>query len=248
MSTRVDENTFEVKAGSGNETTAVILKGSAAYSVELDGEKLECLDNKPNSKGEKGYFCENNEQTIINLGKKDWKKIKISLGKIQTQNVLKDAKVSDKKLAATIDGDYNSKYVLSNKAGTEDLIYELKEKNEIQNIKVKWTAQYSEKYKVSVSENGKEWKEVLSEEEGIGGIKEIPLKGTIAKYIKIHDVEKKTGSVPTLYEVEAYGVQATTSIWIYAIIIVLICIVIVLMIVTLKVLRRKKHEDIVSRR
>lgn len=248
VSTRVDENTFEVKAGSGNETTAVILKGSAAYSVELDGEKLECLDNKPNSKGEKGYFCENNEQTIINLGKKDWKKIKISLGKIQTQNVLKDAKVSDKKLAATIDGDYNSKYVLSNKAGTEDLIYELKEKNEIQNIKVKWTAQYSEKYKVSVSENGKEWKEVLSEEEGIGGIKEIPLKGTIAKYIKIHDVEKKTGSVPTLYEVEAYGVQATTSIWIYAIIIVLICIVIALMIVTLKVLRRKKHEDIVSRR
>ena len=89
VSTRVDENTFEVKAGSGNETTAVILKGSAAYSVELDGEKLECLDNKPNSKGEKGYFCENNEQTIINLGKKDWKKIKISLGKFKPKMSLR---------------------------------------------------------------------------------------------------------------------------------------------------------------
>ena len=58
------------------------------------------------------------------------------------------------------------------------MIYELKErKNEIQNIKVEMDCSVFRKYKVSGNENGKRVERVLSEEEeGIGGIKEIPLK------------------------------------------------------------------------
>ena len=204
-STRVDDSTFAINAGEGNDAIAVILKGSASYGVTVDGTKLERLYSQPISKGQAGYYCRDNGQTIINIGNNDWKQIEISLGEFKLENLMKDATVNNEKLQTTIDGDYETIYAISTKESEQDLIYELKKATAVETIKVKWTSVYAEKYKVSISSDGNNWKEVLNEEEGYGGIKVIDAEAENVKYIKIHDVERKTGIIPVLYEVEAYG-------------------------------------------
>lgn len=243
-STRVDDNTFAITAGDGNDTTAVILKGSAAYAVTVDGTAMERLEDQPASKGKAGYFCEDDGQTIINLGKKDWKRIEISLGEVGLKNVLKTASVSNEDMKTTIDGDFETKYVFSNKAGEQELVYTLPKKKEISNILVKWTDSYSEKYKVSVSTNGSSWKEVLNEEEGFGGIRTIDLEGTDVKYIKIHDVERKTGVVPALYEVEAYETaQMERGRTNMMLLILVLCLIVLLAAIAVCIFIKKKKQS-----
>lgn len=243
-SARVDDSTFAVSAGEGNDATAVILKGSASCGVTVDGTKLERLDRQLSSKGKVGYYCQDNGQTIINIGRSDWKQIEISLGEFDLENLLKDAVVSNEKLKTTIDGDYETTYTLSTKESEQDLIYELKKTTAVETIKVKWAAVGAENYKVSVSSDGKNWKEVLNEEEGYGGIKVIDAGAETVKYIKIHDVERKTGVIPTLYEVEAYGAAGEMHGSLNLILIILILVVLAAAVTALVIviLRKKKQN------
>ena len=202
--TALSEDTFRVTAGEGNQASAVLVKGLAAFSVTVDGQELARLDEAPTAGGPVGFYSCDNGETIINLGTADWENLDICLGIIDLPNLIAGAEVSDPDMKTLTDEDYDTSYVFSTRTGDEGIVFSLEEAKTLQNVVLKWTNDYAESYTVSVSEDGETWTTIGEETAGYGGILSYPAEGRTVKYIRVGDVENSTGMVARLYGVEAY--------------------------------------------
>lgn len=197
------EDTFRITAGEGNRASAVLVKGLAAFTVTVDGQELQRLDERPLADGAIGFYSCDNGETVINLGRADWKNLDICLGIIDLPNLMTTASVSEEELANTIDEDYDTFYTFP-RGESEGAVFELEEAKDLQNVVVKWTNNYAEGYTVSVSEDGNTWNTIGEETESYGGILSYPAGGQKVKYIRIGDIQNSTGMVACLYGMEAY--------------------------------------------
>lgn len=200
----VNTYTFRITAGEGNDATAVIVKGLAAYDVKVDGKKISRSDECPTAGSDAAYYSEDDSETVINIGNSDWSEITIQLGRYDLSNLMKKATVSDPDLESVIDGDVDSSYVFSRKAEEGSITLQLNKTYELNNLIIKWTEAYADTYTVEVSTNGKKWMVVAEETEGYGGIQDYCLNGEKVKYVRISNVSNSSGNVPRIYEIEAY--------------------------------------------
>lgn len=201
-STIINDNTFRVSCGKNNDTKALILKGVAAYSVYVDGKPLKRLSEKPSVLKSVGFYSENDNETLIYLGDSDWSNVDISLGKMNVRNLMNDVSYNDDNLKYTTDGDWTSSFAFA--SSDEEAIYKFKKAETINNIVLKWTYAYPEKYTVYISNDGVSWEKVYSQTDGIGGINSIDLDGKTAGFVKLTGVESGTNVNAMLYEIEAY--------------------------------------------
>ena len=193
-------NGFVISAETGNDTTALILKGTAAGSVVVDGKSLKKLTNRPTGDGEIGYYSNDNRETIINIGTNDWSSVEIENADVDSVNLMKDNILTDN-MKVTADGDFNTALSLSEK----EYVFELSKTSNMNEILVKWTDKYAKKFKVAVSENGNDWTVIKDEANGYGGITNCSIENKNVKYVKLYDIEAGTESAPEIYEIEAYG-------------------------------------------
>ncbi len=205
--TIVNNNVFRVTAGKGNDATAIIVKGVAAYSVKVDGKKLERLSNAPTASGKVGFYSQDNGETVINIGNKNWKEVDISLGKIDMPNLLLNAAANDSDFISAIDGDWGTSYQFSTSNNAEDIIITLKEETALSKLLVKWTYMYATDYKLEISSDGITWESAAEVTGGYGGIETHLLNGKKVKYLRISDVIGADGKGALLYEIEAYAVS-----------------------------------------
>lgn len=212
----VNDTHFQITAGEGNEASAIIVKGLAAYDVEVDGKKLTRLTKRPEAGTEAGFFNEDDSETVIWIGDSNWSDVTVRLGKYELSNLMKDAEVSDPDLAAAIDGDYDSSYLFSSKEGGDSVTFTLEKKYKLKNLVVKWTEAYADTFTLEASADGKNWTMIAEETEGYGGINDYRLDGMEVKYVRLSNVSSSGNIQPRIYEVEAYGqakVRMVISAW-----------------------------------
>ena len=202
-STIRNSNTFRVSCGKENDATAIILKGVAAYSVTVDGENLSRLNKKP-SADKVGFYSSNNNETVISIGKKNWKNIDISLGKYEIKNLMTDASYNNDLMGSAVDNDAFTSYAFSSSTSAKDSIFTLKNTEKLQNIVVKWTNNYASSYTLWVSSDKKIWEKAYTCSDGYGSVDDIDLSGKEVKYIKFTDVKSGTTAPAMIYEIEAY--------------------------------------------
>ena len=244
----VNGNSFQVKAGEGNDATAIILKGVAASEVKVDGKTLTRLSERSDVESKVGFYNDDDTETIIQIGNNKWSDVTIKLGKYNLKNLMKSAKVSDEDLKSAVDGDFDSSYLFGSKAETEDSVtFTMKRKHELKDLVVKWTENYAETFTVEVSTNGKKWTTIAEETEGYGGINKYSLDGMKVKYVRISNVSGPRGVMPRIYEVEAYGRTQILSFasmwWLILLIVVLVAGVPVVLFVLRKKEWKLKAED-----
>ena len=203
--TLVNNNVFRLTAGKGNDATAIIVKGVAAYSVKVDGKTLKRLTDAPTASGSAGFYSLNNRETVINIGDSDWEKVDISLGEIDKPNLLLDASVNNDDFKSAMDGDWYTSYQFSSSIDSEDVVITLKEETTLSEILIKWTYQHASDYNLQISCDGTEWETVVEVTDGYGGIETFLLDGKSAKYIRVSNVSGADGKNAMLYEIEAYA-------------------------------------------
>lgn len=96
----------------------------------------------------------------------------------------------------------------SNYNDNEWIYVDLGAPTEINTIRLLWESAYGKAYKVLVSNNGKDWKELYDTKTGDGGTDEITFKPMTTRYIKMQGVKRATDWGYSLYEIEAYNIKA----------------------------------------
>ena len=75
----------------------------------------------------------------------------------------------------------------------------------ITEIKLYWEAAYGSSYKIQVSDNAINWTDVYSTLIGDGGIDDIPIAATTARYVRLLGEQRATEYGYSLWEIEVYG-------------------------------------------
>lgn len=201
----VNDSSFRIVAGEGNDAKAVILKGAAAMSVTVDGKKLNRLESRPTADSAIGFFNNDDGETVIWLNSSDWSEIQVNVGAYHLENLMKTAAVEDSTWKAAIDGDMDSSLQFGSRAGADTATFRLDQAYPLKNIVLKWTESPAERYVLEVSEDGNIWKTVAEAENRIGGIEDYSLDGQMVQYVRISNVSGADGTYARIYEIEAYS-------------------------------------------
>ncbi|UCH13603.1 MAG: discoidin domain-containing protein [Bacteroidales bacterium] len=78
----------------------------------------------------------------------------------------------------------------------------------INRVKLFWERAFARSYKIQVSNDGNEWTQVYSTEEGDGEEDEIEFKAVKARYIRMYGLQRITDWGYSLYEFQVFGVNS----------------------------------------
>ena len=195
--TIVNDSSFKITAGAGNDAQAILVKGSAVSGVQVDGQVLTRLTQRPTASSAAGYFCEDNSETVIYLGRNDWSEVTIRVGRMDVPNVMLQATANEDAMKAA-DGDCNTF------AAAADVTYDLGQVRKLKNLVVKWTRNSADQYTVETSSDGSAWTTIAGETNAYGAIADYSLDGRGVRYIRISGIASTSGNTPEIYEVEAY--------------------------------------------
>jgi len=110
---------------------------------------------------------------------------------------------------AVTDGSTGSRW--SSRYDDDQWVYvDLGETKEINTVVLNWEAAYARVYKLQVSDDSREWKDVYSTSEGKGGVDRIALTSVRGRYVRMLGIRRATQFGYSLYEIEVYGKGNTT--------------------------------------
>lgn len=176
-------------------TTLKELKGikATAKVYNLDGKEVEryrqsaTLDAAAN----KDTYCFHMNFTTDNLafGKKAY-----------ASSISKDAGDPE----AAIDASDGSRWAAD--MNDDEWIYiDLEEPTEIASIILNWESAHAKSYKLLISDDAQNWKEIYANQDSKGGVEEIKIKPVRTRYVKMQGLQRATMWGYSLYEFELYG-------------------------------------------
>jgi len=120
--------------------------------------------------------------------------------KVVASSVSMDAKQPD----AVTDGSDGSRWA-SNYTDDEWIYVDLGKPEEIAYVTLKWEDAHAERYKLQVSDDGVNWKDVYENSNSKGKNEEIKIKPVRARYVKMQGIKRVSDWGYSLYEFEVYG-------------------------------------------
>ena len=114
---------------------------------------------------------------------------------------------------AIADANNNTRWC-SNYTDNEWVYEDLGEEKEISSVILNWESAYALAYKLQVSTDAVNWKDVYVTDKGIGGTEQITFSSVRARYVKMQGIKRATQWGYSLYEIEVYGgspVKATSD-------------------------------------
>ncbi len=202
---------FTITANKKSDKRAVLLWGTQASSVKVDGRYLAKVKNADDGVG---YYIDG-ANTVITLPRGNWKKVEVKGQQSEGAgtNLIEKATITDSKndkenkVLASLKNDSNDYYWSASSVGDTYLQIELDQKRAISTMVLKWGAGYAKQYTVEVSKDGEKWETAYTAENGAGGVENINLSTGKVKFIRISEF-KRGGKIPaTLYNVSLYGEQ-----------------------------------------
>ena len=106
--------------------------------------------------------------------------------------------------SAAIDASDGSRW--ASEPRDEEWIYvDLGEPTEIASVILNWEAAHAKAYKLLISDDAINWKEIYINEDSKGGVEEIKIKPVCTRYVKMQGLKQATMWGYSLYEFELYG-------------------------------------------
>jgi type 1 glutamine amidotransferase len=106
-----------------------------------------------------------------------------------------------------IDGDSNSRW--SSSYGDDEWIYlDLVQDYLIERVRLFWEGAYAREYRIQVSRDSEQWKDVYVERDGDGEIDEVAFNPIKARYVRMYGTRRATEWGYSLYEFEVFGSAA----------------------------------------
>ena len=81
----------------------------------------------------------------------------------------------------------------------------------INKVKINWESAYASEYKIQVSDDGKEWKDVYTEKNGNAGIKEAVFAPVSARYVRMQGVKRGSDYGYSIYELGIYEARQASK-------------------------------------
>lgn len=105
---------------------------------------------------------------------------------------------------AVTDGSNGSRWS-SNYTDNEWIYVDLGEEKEIASVVLNWESAYGKAYKLQVSKDAENWKDVYKTDNGSGGMELVSFVPVKTRYIKMLGIKRATQWGYSLYEMEVYG-------------------------------------------
>lgn len=106
--------------------------------------------------------------------------------------------------SSVADGSDGSRWA-SNYTDNEWIYVDLGEPKEVGNITLKWENAHAKSYKIQVSGDASNWKDIYEDNNSKGGNEEIKIKPVVTRYVKVVGLRRATEWGYSLYEIELYG-------------------------------------------
>ncbi|SDX48978.1 discoidin domain-containing protein [Paenibacillus sp. CF384] len=110
-----------------------------------------------------------------------------------------------------VDGILDSRWGSAFSADQQWIYVDLGAPAKIDKAVIRWENAYSKSYKIQVSDDEKEWKDIYTDAKGDGGVDTISLSGE-GRYVRMLSLERSGGYGVSLYEFEVYGTGGTNPI------------------------------------
>jgi hypothetical protein len=107
--------------------------------------------------------------------------------------------------ANAVDGDPSTRWA-SNWDDNEWITVDLGASQPVGRVVLNWEAAYGKSYKIQVSDDGTNWRDVFSTTTGSGGQEVDRFPVTNARYVRMQGVQRGTGYGYSLYEFQVYAV------------------------------------------
>ena len=189
----INKNTFRISYDKGNEAENLLAYGVSAYGVSVDGRALKKLESIPTDGKTAGYYLESEFVTKIYIGNSDWKNVDITLGDYGEVNLLES--FTDHEANVLLTSDNSTFYNINNSVTAV-----LKKSATVNSVTLKWLSSYADGYTISVSEDGKTWKDVKTAEGAAGGIETVTFEPVRAKYVRLTVNSVSGGAQATIYQ------------------------------------------------
>jgi len=108
------------------------------------------------------------------------------------------------------DGNSGSRWS-SNQSDNEWIYIDLGQQQVVNGVKLNWEEAYGRSFKIQVSDDAKNWKDVYETEEGHTGIQQITFDEEKARYVRMLGQQRGTGWGYSLWDFEVYGGQPKSS-------------------------------------
>lgn len=205
------ENGFTVSNDSKHTAKLLIAAGTTASSVKVNGKTLKKLSNLPANDSVVGYYVDyENRRTLVFTGG-NWNTVSVVDSNMGYKNLALDATVSSKdeiiasQAESIIDNDPTSVWMIHS---TEDGVatVDLGSEQTVNRLVLTWSAYSPESYKLEVSANGSNWKNI-NNSAAIGGAETYRLAGEKVRYVRITEVVKSEDQLasPAITELEVFG-------------------------------------------
>lgn len=99
----------------------------------------------------------------------------------------------------------------SNYSDNEWVLVDLGQVKEIASIMLNWESAYGKSFKIQVSDDASQWKDIYSTDDGSGGMELIEFKPLNARYVKMLGIKRATEWGYSLFEFEVYGPSKKAS-------------------------------------
>lgn len=105
---------------------------------------------------------------------------------------------------AVADGSSGSRWS-SGYSDSEWVYVDMGGEREISTLSLSWESAYARAYKILVSSDARDWREVYSTKEGKGGVEQVSFRPVKTRFVKMQGIKRATGFGYSLYELEIYG-------------------------------------------
>lgn len=133
-------------------------------------------------------------------------RLRLSSGDLAYQHpaVASSGAVEAPEAAAVTDGSPGTRW--SSQYSDAQWIYvDLGAPQEIARVTLHWETAFAKAYKLQVSDDAQNWKDIYATEKGSGGTEHIPVTPVTARYVRMLGIHRATGFGYSLYSFEVYG-------------------------------------------
>ncbi|MFI2743673.1 discoidin domain-containing protein [Zhouia sp. PK063] len=130
--------------------------------------------------------------------------INFTTNNLATNKTVKASSHADDFVAENLT-DANSGTRWSSGYSDDQWIYvDLGKKQQISKVRLSWESAYAKAYKIQLSDDAKQWKDVFETDKGAGGIEQINFDPQEARYVRMLGVKRASQWGYSLYEMEVY--------------------------------------------
>jgi hypothetical protein len=197
---------LRIQAEQPDDTRALLIYGTAASAVKVDGVLLNPISGTP-SKAQGAGFYTDGAKTVILVPDAKWKTVEILGGDFV--DYAKNGVISDstgsQDCAKLIDGNVSTGMTLSTRTDYW-MAVDLGEEKQLDQVVLKWSSLgHPASYILQISGDNANWTDLSTVEACTGGVETLRISGAKGRYIRLSEVKKGKSAAMNLYGVEVYG-------------------------------------------